>query len=166
MPFHCCDNVADGGGLGGVTDLAGYSVPMLQSWMKHLSAKVDAVNVELRSIAAMTAWPSNVWRARRNLLKRINPIPPVQSSLEKYSTSRPTQITSHIMAVPSHLRGGSRSSRTRDGMRWTWRCRRRTAPKRTAKPCGPDASTPASSLRRRRRKRRRQESPISGESAP
>jgi hypothetical protein len=31
----------------------------------------------------------------------------------------PTQITSLIAAVPSHLRGGSRSSRTRGGMRWT-----------------------------------------------
>jgi hypothetical protein len=40
-----------------------------------------------------------------------------------------------------------------------------SALKRTAKTCGPDASTLASSLRRRRRRRRRQESPISGESA-
>jgi hypothetical protein len=35
------------------------------------------------------------------------------------SSSRPTQITSFIPVVSSHLRGGSRSSRTRDGMRWT-----------------------------------------------
>jgi hypothetical protein len=33
------------------------------------------------------------------------------------------------------------------GMRWTWRCRRRTALTRTAKSCGPDASTLASSRR-------------------
>ncbi len=38
------------------------------------------------------------------------------------SSSHPTQITSLFAAVPSHLRGGSRSSRTRGGMRWTWRC--------------------------------------------
>ena len=32
------------------------------------------------------------------------------------------------------------------GMRWTWWRHRRMAPPRTAKSCGPDASTPASSL--------------------
>jgi hypothetical protein len=33
--------------------------------------------------------------------------------------SLPTQITCINLAVSSHQRGGSRSSRTRDGMRWT-----------------------------------------------
>jgi hypothetical protein len=44
---------------------------------------------------------------------------PVQSLWQKYSGFRQTQITSHIAAIPSPQRGGSRSSRTRDGMRWT-----------------------------------------------
>jgi hypothetical protein len=55
-----------------------------------------------------------------------------------------------IMDTPSRSfqRGGSRSSRTRDGMRWT-----RTVPLtkgsmlRTAKSCGPDTLTPVSSWR-------------------
>src|SRR6202035_1265372 len=41
---------------------------------------------------------------------------------------------------------------------------RRNVLTRTVKSCGPDASTPASSLRMHFRRRRRQESPISGES--
>ncbi|SHG97280.1 hypothetical protein SAMN05443248_3238 [Bradyrhizobium erythrophlei] len=68
-------------------------------------------------------------------------------------------------AVPSQQRGGSRSSRTRGGMRWPQQCRhaawlqgdpfgdreqltacRRTMLTRTAKSCGPDASTLASSF--------------------
>jgi hypothetical protein len=43
----------------------------------------------------------------------------VQPLSQKYFCFRLTQITSHIFAVSSHLRGGSRSSRTRGGMRWT-----------------------------------------------
>ena len=69
-------------------------------------------------------------------------------------------------AIPSHLRGVSRSSRTRDGMRWTrqrfaremvaglverlvsdQRACGREMLQRTAKSCGPDAPTLASSLR-------------------
>jgi hypothetical protein len=56
---------------------------------------------------------------RGNLLRRFNVICPVQSHLKKYSDSILTQITSITLAVPSHLRGVSRSSRTRGGMRWT-----------------------------------------------
>ena len=65
------------------------------------------------------------------------------------------QISTRNPAVSSLTRGVSRSSRTRDGMRWTrqrqarevvrravirerTRRARRTALKRTAKPCGPD----------------------------
>jgi hypothetical protein len=44
--------------------------------------------------------------------------------------------------------GGSRSSRTRDGMRWTLMRQRRTVLTRTAKSCGPDTLTPVSSWRR------------------
>ena len=58
-------------------------------------------------------------RAQAKLLSRINVICPVQSHLKKYSHSLPTQITSISAAVSSHSRGVSRSSRTRDGMRWT-----------------------------------------------
>ena len=97
-------------------------------------------------------------------------------------------------AIPSHQRGVSRSSRTRGGMRWT---RQRLARKgiagqverfvsdqqhaderrlqRTAKSCGPDAPTLASSLRMlcrpyrasdttSVRKRRWQKSPVTEES--
>src|ERR1700722_8786445 len=49
----------------------------------------------------------------------FNAIPPVQSYLKKYSSSRPTQITSIFPPIPPHSRGVSRSSRTRGGMRWT-----------------------------------------------
>jgi hypothetical protein len=45
---------------------------------------------------------------------------PLSSSICKnISASLPTQITSFISAVLFLQRGGSRSSRTRDGMRWT-----------------------------------------------
>jgi hypothetical protein len=43
----------------------------------------------------------------------------VQPRLQKYFHSRLTQITSISRAVSSLWRGVSRSSRTRDGMRWT-----------------------------------------------
>ena len=44
----------------------------------------------------------------------------VQPHLKKYFFFTPDPNHRHIIAVPSHLRGGSRSSRTRGGMRWTW----------------------------------------------
>ena len=53
------------------------------------------------------------------LLRRINVIWVVQSSIKKYCRSHPTQITCISLAVSSLWRSGSRSSRTRDGMRWT-----------------------------------------------
>src|SRR5258708_36354585 len=56
---------------------------------------------------------------------------PVQPPLQKYFPSRLTQIKSIILAVSSHMRGVSRSSRTRGGMRWT-----RAAPKTRALTCG------------------------------
>jgi hypothetical protein len=115
----------------------------------------------------------------------------VQPRSQKYFASAVAKITS--IALPScSQRGGSRSSRTRSGMRWTRQRRRakalqggfpvseqpasrRTALMRTAKSCGPDAPTLASRLRRQVgptgfdapliRKRRRQKSPVTGESA-
>ena len=60
-----------------------------------------------------------------DLLNGINPMLAVQSCLQKYFCSRLTQIKSISLAVSSHSRGVSRSSRTRGGMRWTrqrWAC--------------------------------------------
>jgi hypothetical protein len=51
-------------------------------------------------------------RATTNLLNRINLIPPVQSHRKKYFPSRFPQIKSISLAIPSHMRGVSRSSRT------------------------------------------------------
>jgi hypothetical protein len=85
-------------------------------------------------------------RATAKLLSRFKLIWAVQSCSQKYFPSRPTQITS--ISPPSHptLRGVSRSSRTRGGMRWTQAALlTRAFCMRTAKSCGPDASTPASS---------------------
>src|SRR5258708_8700491 len=90
----------------------------------------------------------------------------VQPRSEKYFCSHSPQITSRTFRIPPHQRGVSRSSRTRGGMRWT---RQRLARdgiagrvgerpvsdhqasgremlQRTAKSCGPDAPTLASSL--------------------
>ena len=93
--------------------------------------------------------------AKANFPNQINLICPVQPLPQKQFASRRTQISTRNPAVSSLTRGGSRSSRTRGGMRWTrqrqargvvrravirerTRRARRTALKRTAKPCGPD----------------------------
>ena len=47
---------------------------------------------------------------------------PVEPPTQKYSASRLTQITFKTIAVSFLWRGVSRSSRTRDGMRWTLMC--------------------------------------------
>ena len=58
--------------------------------------------------------------------------------------SRANQFFS--LAVSPDERGGSRSSRTRGGMQWTRKLAQdEREPTRTAKPCGPDAPTLASS---------------------
>jgi hypothetical protein len=91
--------------------------------------------------------------AKANFLSQFNAICLVQSLAQKQFPSRPPQISTINSAVSSLTRGVSRSSRTRDGMRWTRqrqarevvrravireraRRARRTALKRTAKPCG------------------------------
>jgi hypothetical protein len=90
----------------------------------------------------------------------------VQPLREKYSAFPVGQIISTSSPRPASQRGGSRSSRTRGGMRWT-----RAAPKtralipRTAKSCGPDAPTLVSSFAKQFARRRWQESPVTGESA-
>jgi hypothetical protein len=59
-------------------------------------------------------------RQNGDLLKRINLICPVQSCLQKYSSSRLTQIKSISPSIPSHTEG--RIAIVTDvgrGMRWT-----------------------------------------------
>jgi hypothetical protein len=66
---------------------------------------------------------------------------------------------------PASQRGGSRSSRTRGGMRWTLLARKDEAClRRTAKSCGPDAPTLESSWWRQLRQRGWQTSPVTRES--
>jgi hypothetical protein len=75
----------------------------------------------------------------------------------------PNQI--YIPRRPASQRGVSRSSRTLGaGCGGRGRRCRRAVLTRTAKSCGPDAPTLASSLRRRLRRRRWQTSPVTGES--
>jgi hypothetical protein len=51
--------------------------------------------------------------------RRANQQKPVQPFLQKYSDFQKSQITFISLTVLSHWRGGSRSSRMRDRMRWT-----------------------------------------------
>ena len=83
----------------------------------------------------------------------FNLIWPVQSSLQKYFGSLLTQITCLSFAIPAHTEG--RFAIVTDvgqGMRWTRQrrsantLRGRTMLMRTAKSCGPDAPTLASSF--------------------
>jgi hypothetical protein len=70
----------------------------------------------------------------------------VQLPREKFSAFAVGQITFTNSSVSPHKRGGSRSSRTRGGMRWTQvALLTRALCLRTAKSCGPDAPTLASS---------------------
>ena len=73
---------------------------------------------------------------------------PVQPSCEKYSAFPVGQIISTSSPRPVPLEGRCATSSTRGGMRWTRMALRRGCLKRTAKACGPDAPTLASSLRR------------------
>jgi hypothetical protein len=49
--------------------------------------------------------PPRRLRARPNLLKQINLICPVQSSLQKYFSFHRPQITSRTFRIPSHTEG-------------------------------------------------------------
>ena len=88
---------------------------------------------------------------------------PVQPYLQKYSTSRLPQISNISLTVLSH-RGALRNvtDAGRDAVDAD-SAARRTALKRTAKSCGPDAPTLVSSWRVNR-KRRWQPSMVTGES--
>jgi hypothetical protein len=71
----------------------------------------------------------------------------VQPLTKKYSDFPNTQITTISIAIPSHMRGVSRSSRTLGaGCDGRGSDARRAALLRTAKSCGPDAPTLASSF--------------------
>jgi hypothetical protein len=64
------------------------------------------------SIIRMEFWCPAELRATANLLSRVRLIWLVQSHLQKYFCSPRTQITPISAAIPPHLRGVSRSSRT------------------------------------------------------
>jgi hypothetical protein len=71
----------------------------------------------------------------------------VQPCSQKYLSFHLTQITGLSRAIPFPIEG--RFAIVTDvgfGMRWTRRCAGRSAPMRTAKPCGPDAPTLAFKL--------------------
>src|SRR6204780_5502278 len=103
----------------------------------------SGINGELQSAL-------RVVRDQRNLLNRINLIWVVQSSSQKYSGSLLTQITCISLAIPAHTQGAFRDRHGRRvGMRWTWvALLTRALTSRTAKSCGPDAPTLASSWRK------------------
>jgi hypothetical protein len=87
----------------------------------------------------------NRLRAGDELSNRIKLMLLVQSWPQKYFDSLQTQITSLSIAFRPD---GGRIAIVTDvgcGMRWTLMVLQTTAPKRTAKSCGPDAPTLASS---------------------
>ena len=88
-------------------------------------------------------------RAEMKFCCAINLICPVQSRLEKHFDSRLTQITSISRAIPAHTQGAFRDRHERragDAMDASGAADE-SAGLRTAKSCGPDASTLASSSR-------------------
>jgi hypothetical protein len=89
-------------------------------------------------------------RVKLNLLKRFNLIWAVQSLPAKIFRFPSALNAGYFCTVPACQRGASRSSRTleRDAMDAGGAADERVA-LRTAKSCGPDAPTPASSQRRR-----------------
>jgi hypothetical protein len=101
---------------------------------------------------------------RERTARRANQHSAVHSNVQKYIRSPLPQIKSITRAVLCQTRGVAQRHETWCGMRWTRTCCGRTARTRTAKSCGPDASTLASSQREVSRWRRCQESPITGES--
>ena len=87
-------------------------------------------------------------RAQRDLLNRIKLMLPVQSPSQKYFRSRLTQITHISFAIPAHTQGAFRDRHERragDAMD-AGGAADESAISRTAKSCGPDAPTLASSL--------------------
>jgi hypothetical protein len=99
-------------------------------------------------IVRRCGWPGNWSFAAGELSMRINMICPVQSHLQKYSFRRFTQIKTINRAVSSHrgrlaiVTNAGRDAVDANGAFDEQHVRR------TAKSCGPDASTLASSLRK------------------
>ena len=129
--------------------------PQTAAGVAHRSLQEIATCVS-NGLASQTARHGQISKSCPALIRKIFPFPLDPNQLYNPSPSRPQ-------------RGGSRSSRTRGGMRWTRQRRRangvagrvliglvsvvRHADERrmlrTEKSCGPDAPTLASSLRRR-----------------
>jgi hypothetical protein len=104
-------------------------------------------------------------RLNSNLLKRFNLICPVQSRFEKYSA-----LIGRRSVASSALFRLARGALRHRHERWAGNAmdvsalRGERRVKRTAKSCGPDAPTLASSVRKMLRRRRWQQSPVTGES--
>jgi hypothetical protein len=114
-----------------MTTLLGTSDLVLSHWCPNLSEPIleQSIGEALRDAAA--TWKEETALVEGHQDKAISIeekfsfgiklICPVQSSPQKEICSRRTQITFTTHPVSSHSRGASRSSRTRDGMRWTLR---------------------------------------------
>jgi hypothetical protein len=134
----------------------------------HAARASDLRSASHRCQAVRTRLPGSagVLRENADLLKRINVIWVVQSPSQKYSRSLLTQITCISLAIPAHTEG--RFAIVTDvglGCDGRGRRQRRGRYLRTAKSCGPDAPTLASSVAEVSARRRWQESPVTGESA-
>jgi hypothetical protein len=121
---------------------------------------------ERRIKCTVTVIGQSALRAQADLLNRIKLMLPVQSPSQKYFHSLLTQITSMSLASRPTRQGRfaivTDVGLGCDGRGWR---QRRERYLRTAKSCGPDAPTLASSWRERFRWRRWQTSPVTGESA-
>ena len=105
-------------------------------------------------------------RVNSKLLRRFKLIWVVQSPSKKYFAFAVGQINSTDSRVLTHKRGASRSSRTLGaGCDGRGNSQDERCYPRTAKPCGPDAPTLASSWQAMTCRRRWQKSPVTGESA-
>jgi hypothetical protein len=101
----------------------------------------------IRTKAVVHALACGLMPQNGKLLNNLNLICPVQFDFQKYFRSAP-QIKSISLAVPSH-RGAARDRHERGaGCGGRGRRCRRAALTRTAKSCGPDAPTLASSSRK------------------
>ena len=104
--------------------LSGYSELELEMW-NTVHIVTGDLDQAVRELYGERGEKKRISNARRlaesepNFSKHFNLILSVQSWLKKFSTLPVAQIISTSPRVSSHKRGGSRSSRTRGGMRWT-----------------------------------------------
>src|SRR3984885_14023880 len=104
-------------------------------------------------------------RAQGDLLNRINLMLPVQSPLAKIFPFSFDPNHFYVVSIPAHTQGAFRDRHERragDAMDASGAADE-SADLRTAKSCGPDAPTLASSWRNSFCERRWQESPVTGE---